>query len=229
VFLARQLLAMPDPLRTGLSAAAHKALFATLTGREAGQEDQDCDTATAGRLAVIALGPVITANEHAMTEAEGRSTWRTDRYSPCPRADAGRYLAFLASIGYPLSAIEQAVADGPPGPVISPSVSSPPRVRTRTKFIPPPWQRVLRDLCRYRRVLIQERTREKQRAEKLLEDTQVKLSSVISDIFGKSGRDMLEALIAGQRDPRVMAELARGSMRGKKGVLQEVADSYYGL
>jgi len=76
-------------------------------------------------------------------------------------------------------------------------------------------------LCCYRRTLVQERTREKQRAEKLLEDTQVKLSAVISDIFGKSGRDMLEALIAGRRDPAVLAELARGSMRGKKSVLQE--------
>ena len=91
----------------------------------------------------------------------------------------------------------------------------------RPSFVPPPWQRELRDLCRYRRTLIQERTREKQRAEKLLEDTQVKLSAVISDIFGKSGRDMLEALIAGRRDPAVLAELARGSMRGKKSVLQE--------
>jgi transposase len=91
----------------------------------------------------------------------------------------------------------------------------------RPSFIPPPWQRELRDLCRYRRTLIQERTREKQRAEKLLEDTQVKLSSVISDIFGKSGRDMLEALIAGQRDPHVLARMARGSMRGKISVLQE--------
>jgi transposase len=91
----------------------------------------------------------------------------------------------------------------------------------RPSFVPPPWQRELRDLCRYRRILIQERTREKQRAEKLLEDTQIKLSSVISDIFGKSGRDMLEALIAGQRNPAVLAELARGSMRGKKSVLQE--------
>jgi transposase len=91
----------------------------------------------------------------------------------------------------------------------------------RPSFVPPPWQRELRDLCRYRRILIQERTREKQRAEKLLEDTQIKLSSVISDIFGKSGRDMLEALIAGQRNPAVLAELARGSMRGKRSVLQE--------
>jgi len=91
----------------------------------------------------------------------------------------------------------------------------------RPSFVPRPWQRELRDLCRYRRTLIQERTREKQRAEKLLEDTQIKLSSVISDIFGASGRDMLEALIAGQRDPHALARLARGSMRGKISVLQE--------
>lgn len=91
----------------------------------------------------------------------------------------------------------------------------------RPSFVPPPSQRELRDLCRYRRTLIQERTREKQRAEKLLEDTQIKLSSVISDIFGKFGRDMLEALIAGQHDPAQLAGLARGSMRGKNSVLQE--------
>ena len=97
----------------------------------------------------------------------------------------------------------------------------------RPSFVPPPWQRELRDLCRYRRTLIQERTREKQRAEKLLEDTQIKLSSVISDIFGKSGRDMLDALIAGQRDPYVLAELARGSMRGKRSVLQEALTGHF--
>jgi transposase len=97
----------------------------------------------------------------------------------------------------------------------------------RPSFVPPPWQRELRDLCRYRRTLIQERTREKQRAEKLLEDTQIKLSAAISDIFGKSGRDMLDALIAGQRDPYVLAELARGSMRGKKSVLQEALTGHF--
>ena len=91
----------------------------------------------------------------------------------------------------------------------------------RPSFVPPPWQRELRDLCRYRRTLVQERTREKQRAEKLLEDAQIKLSSVISDIFGVSGRAMLEALIAGQDNPAVLADLARASMRGKKSVLQE--------
>jgi transposase len=97
----------------------------------------------------------------------------------------------------------------------------------RPSFVPPPWQRELRDLCRYRRTLIHERTREKQRAEKLLEDTQIKLSAVISDIFGKSGRDMLEALIAGQRDPYLLADLARGSMRGKKSVLQEALTGHF--
>jgi transposase len=97
----------------------------------------------------------------------------------------------------------------------------------RPSFIPPPWQRELRDLCRYRRTLIQERTREKQRAEKLLEDTQIKLSSVITDIFGKSGRAMLEALIAGQRDPAVLAELALGKMRGKKSALREALTGHF--
>jgi len=111
-FIARQLLLMTDPLRSGLAAASSKPLFAKLTGHDATDWEQGCDTATAGRLTVMTLAPVITAYEHAMTEAEGRSTWRTDRYSPCPRADASRYLTFLAAIGYQLSAIEQAVADG---------------------------------------------------------------------------------------------------------------------
>jgi transposase len=97
----------------------------------------------------------------------------------------------------------------------------------RPSFVPPPWQRELRDLSRYRRTLIRERTREKQRAEKLLEDTQIKLSAVISDIFGVSGRDMLEALIAGQRDPYVLARMARGSMRGKISVLQEALTGHF--
>jgi transposase len=97
----------------------------------------------------------------------------------------------------------------------------------RPSFVPPPWQRELRDLCRYRRTLIQERTREKQRAEKLLEDAQIKLSSVISDIFGVSGREMLEALIAGQRDSCVLARMARGSMRGKISVLQDALTGHF--
>ena len=81
---------------------------------------------------------------------------------------------------------------------------------SRPSSIPPPCQRQLRDLSRYRRTLVHDQTREKQRAEKLLEDTQIKLSSVISDIFGISGRDMLAALIAGQHAPAALADLARG-------------------
>jgi len=111
-FIARQLLVMTDPLRSGLATAGHKALFAKLTGHEAAEWEQACDTATTGRLTVLMLAPVITAYEHAMTEAEGRNTWRTDRYSPCPRAAASGYLTFLSSIGYQLSGIEQAVAGG---------------------------------------------------------------------------------------------------------------------
>ena len=53
------------------------------------------------------LAPIATTYEQAMTEGEGKNTWRTDRYSPCPRREAGRYLAFLASIGYQLADIEQ--------------------------------------------------------------------------------------------------------------------------
>jgi transposase len=87
--------------------------------------------------------------------------------------------------------------------------------------------RQLRDLTRYRRSLIRERTREKQRVEKLLEDTQIKLSSVISDIFGVSGRQMLEALIAGQRTPRVLAQMAHGSMRAKTAVLEEALTGHF--
>jgi hypothetical protein len=71
-----------------------------------------CDTTAAGRLPLLMLGPLATAYEQAMTEGEGKNTWRLDRYSPCSRQEAGRYLAFLGSVGYELSGIEQAVADG---------------------------------------------------------------------------------------------------------------------
>jgi transposase len=91
----------------------------------------------------------------------------------------------------------------------------------RPSFVPPKPVRQLRDLTRMRTVLIRERTRHKQRVEKILEDAQIKLSSVATDIFGVSGRSMLEALIAGQRDPRALAELARGNMVVKKAALAE--------
>jgi transposase len=97
----------------------------------------------------------------------------------------------------------------------------------RPSFIPGRAQRQLRDLTRYRRTLTHERTREKQRAGKLLEDAQVKLSSVISDIFGVSGRDMLAALIAGQRDPHALADLARKRMRAKTSILRQALTGHF--
>ena len=91
----------------------------------------------------------------------------------------------------------------------------------RPSFVPPEPVRQLRDLTRYRSEVVRERTREAQRLEKLLEDAGIKLSVVVSDLLGRSARAMLEALIAGQRDPAVLAELALGSMRRKQPALVE--------
>jgi transposase len=85
----------------------------------------------------------------------------------------------------------------------------------RGSFVPPPVIRDLRDLTRYRKRLVQDRTREAQRVQKVLEDAGVKLASVGSDVLGVSGRKMLDALIAGERDPDVLAELAVGKLRRK--------------
>lgn len=91
----------------------------------------------------------------------------------------------------------------------------------RPCFVPPVEIRVLRDYTRLRHDLIEERTRHKQRVEKLLEDALIKLSSVATDIFGKSGRAMLDALIGGERDPEVLADMALRSLRTKHAALVE--------
>jgi transposase len=85
----------------------------------------------------------------------------------------------------------------------------------RASFVPPEPIRQLRDLTRYRTVLAAERTREAQRLEKELEDAGIKLSAVAADILGISGRAMLEALIRGERDAEVLADMARGRLRPK--------------
>jgi transposase len=82
-------------------------------------------------------------------------------------------------------------------------------------FIPPPEIRALRDLTRTRVALIQTRTQAKNRSQAILEDTNIKLASVASDVFGKSGRHMLEALIGGERDPQKLAAMALGKMKRK--------------
>jgi transposase len=91
----------------------------------------------------------------------------------------------------------------------------------RPSFIPPIEIRQLRDYTRLRIDLTHDRTRQKERIEKLLEDALIKLSSVAADIFGVSGRAMMEALIAGRRDPEALAELAKGRMRVKRAALLE--------
>jgi transposase len=95
------------------------------------------------------------------------------------------------------------------------------RQMLRPSFVPPKPIRRLRDLTRYRIALVAEVGAEKNRVEKLLEDAQIKLSVVASDIFGVSGRAMMAALIAGQRDPKVLAQMARARMRAKIPQLQE--------
>lgn len=85
----------------------------------------------------------------------------------------------------------------------------------RGSFVPPEVIRDLRDLTRYRKRLTQDRTREVQRVQKVLEDAGVKLASVASDVVGVSGRSMLDALIAGERDPEILSDKAKGKLRRK--------------
>lgn len=91
----------------------------------------------------------------------------------------------------------------------------------RASFVPPEPVRQLRDLTRLRTVLTEDRTRYRSRIEKVLEDAQIKVSSVVSDLFGVSGRAFLAALVAGERSPAALAELARGRLRGKQAALTE--------
>ena len=83
----------------------------------------------------------------------------------------------------------------------------------RPCFVPPPPIRVLRDLTRARTIATNDRTREVHRLEKFLESTGIKLSDYVSELMGVSSRAMLEALIKGERDPQVLASLARGRLR----------------
>src|SRR6266480_5834868 len=91
-------------------------------------------------------------------------------------------------------------------------------------FIPPAPIRELRDLSRYRKSLVQERAREITRVQKVLETATIKLSSVATDVLGKSGRDMLEAMLSGVSDAESLAEVARGRLRKKLPALREALE-----
>jgi transposase len=97
----------------------------------------------------------------------------------------------------------------------------------RASLVHPKPIRELRNLTRYRRSLIRDRTREMQRVEKLLEDAQIKITSVVSDVFGVSGRAILHALIDGQRNPVVLAQLAVGRLRPKTAQLTEALRGFF--
>ncbi len=114
-FVAEQLLTMPDALRRRLPNAAGRLVFTELTGKPLEAVLRDCETYPAARVPLLTLAPIAIAYESEMAgDGERRNTWRTDRWAPCSRKDAARWLQFLASLGYQLSAIEQAVADGMP-------------------------------------------------------------------------------------------------------------------
>jgi transposase len=91
----------------------------------------------------------------------------------------------------------------------------------KPSFIPAKPQRDLRDLTRYRTNLVEERARMVNRVQKLLETANIKLASVATDVLGVSGRRMLAALVAGENDAAVMAELAKGRLRTKMPELQK--------
>jgi transposase len=91
----------------------------------------------------------------------------------------------------------------------------------KASFVPPKPIRTLRNLTRYRKAQIQDRSREAARLHKMLEDAGIKLATVATDIMGKSGRDMMAALVSGTTDPMVLADLARGVLRKKIPALRE--------
>jgi transposase len=97
----------------------------------------------------------------------------------------------------------------------------------RASFVPPKPIRDLRQLTRYRRAQIKERQREANRLHKALEDTGIKLDCVASDILGKSGRAMLDALVSGTTDPELLADLARGKLRQKIPALKEALEGRF--
>jgi len=99
----------------------------------------------------------------------------------------------------------------------------------KASLVPPKPIRTLRNLTRYRKSQIRDRQREANRLHKVMQDTGIKLDCVASDLLGKSGRAMLDALVAGTTDPAVLADLARGQLRKKIPALQEALEGRFGV
>jgi len=97
----------------------------------------------------------------------------------------------------------------------------------RSSFVPPPPIRELRDITRYRVQQTRDRSREVNRLHKVLEDAGVKVTSVLTNVMGVSGRAMVEALVGGTTDPIVLADLARGRLRQKLPALQRALVGHF--
>jgi transposase len=98
----------------------------------------------------------------------------------------------------------------------------------RPSFVPPPEIREVRELTRYRKTQVDARVREIQRLEKTLQDAGIKLTSVASSVWLKSSRLMIEAMIAGERDPKVLAQMAKSVLRAKIPQLEEAFSGHFG-
>ena len=97
----------------------------------------------------------------------------------------------------------------------------------KPSFVPPEEIRELRELTRYRKTQVDERVREIQRLEKQLQDACIKITSVASSVWSKSSREIIEAMIEGERDPKVLAQLAKGKLRGKISELEEALSGFF--
>ena len=98
----------------------------------------------------------------------------------------------------------------------------------RPSFVPPPEIRAVREMTRYRKTQVDARTREIQRLEKVLQDAGIKLSSVASGVWSQSSKEIIEAMIAGVRDPKVLAQMAKSRMRAKIPQLEEALSGNFG-
>jgi len=98
----------------------------------------------------------------------------------------------------------------------------------RPSFVPPPEIRELRELTRYRKTQVDVRAREIQRLEKVLQDAGIKITSVASHVWSASAREIIEAMIAGERDPKVLAQMAKGKLRPKIPQLEEALAGHFG-
>ena len=98
----------------------------------------------------------------------------------------------------------------------------------RPSFIPPADIRAIREMTRYRKTQVDARTKEIQRLEKVLQDAGIKLSSVASGVWSKSSKEIVQAMISGERDPKVLAQMAKSRMRAKIPQLEEALSGNFG-